>query len=121
MHCPKCESKEYTKDGFALKKQRYKCKKCGCNFTQSHSLFASEETKALALKMYLEGMGFRAIGRVVGFSNVSVLRWIRNFGEAVETRVQMEHDASKKKSAINVVEMDDMEHFTKKREKRGYG
>ena len=88
------ESREYTKDGFALKKQRYKCKKCGCNFTQSHSRFASEETKALALKMYLEGMGFRAIGRVVGFSNVSVLRWIRKFGETVEARVQMGHDAS---------------------------
>ena len=37
-----------------------------------------------ALQLYLEGMGFRAIGRVLGVSNVTVLNWIRAFGEEAE-------------------------------------
>ena len=37
--------------------------------------------KRFALKLYLEGMGFRAIGRILNVSNVAVLKWIRKFGE----------------------------------------
>ena len=40
--------------------------------------------KRQALELYLEGMGFRAIGRVLKVSNVTVLKWIRAFGEAAE-------------------------------------
>ena len=40
--------------------------------------------KRLALQLYLEGMGLRAIGRVLGLSNVAVLKWIRGLGEEVE-------------------------------------
>ncbi|OON69206.1 hypothetical protein B0919_10850 [Hymenobacter sp. CRA2] len=31
----------------------------------------------MALKLYLEGMGLRAIGRVLDVSNVTVMRWVR--------------------------------------------
>ena len=41
-----------------------------------------------ALQLYLEGMGFRAIGRVLGISNVTVLNWVRAFGEAAERERQ---------------------------------
>ena len=37
--------------------------------------------KKLALQLYLVGFGFRSIGRVLGVSNVTVLNWIRAFGE----------------------------------------
>ncbi len=30
--CKKCESNEYVKAGFVKAEQRYKCKKCGCQF-----------------------------------------------------------------------------------------
>lgn len=30
--CKKCESNEYVKAGFVKGEQRYKCKKCGCQF-----------------------------------------------------------------------------------------
>ena len=39
--------------------------------------------RKLALQLYLEGLGFRSIGRVLGVSNVTVLNWIRAFGEQV--------------------------------------
>ncbi|WP_176132997.1 helix-turn-helix domain-containing protein [Hymenobacter sp. CRA2] len=36
-----------------------------------------DEKRQLALKLYLEGMGLRAIGRVLDVSNVTVMRWVR--------------------------------------------
>jgi len=49
----------------------------------------------------LEGLGFRSIGRFCGVSNVSVLNWIKNFGEEIQTL----HSASK---IIGVVEVDEI-------------
>jgi hypothetical protein len=34
--------------------------------------------------LYLEGLGFRSIGRILEVSNVSVLNWIRSFGKEVK-------------------------------------
>ena len=45
MQCPKCGSKERVKSGFMNGKQRYKCKSCKCNFTQSNQRGASQENK----------------------------------------------------------------------------
>ena len=78
----------------------------------------SVEIKIRALQLYLEGMGFRAIGRVLKVSNVSVLRWIRSAGEHVKAYVNSNlpdniHD-------IDVIEMDEMWHFTVK-QNESYG
>jgi transposase len=37
--------------------------------------------KKQALHLYLEGLGFRSIGRLLGVSNVSVLNRIKSFGK----------------------------------------
>ena len=63
--------------------QRYKCKSCGFSFTKGYK-GKSEELKQQALKLYLESMGFRAIGRVIGVSNVTVLNWVRAYGQRAE-------------------------------------
>lgn len=34
MHCRKCGSEAFTKNGFIDETQRYKCKQCGFKFTQ---------------------------------------------------------------------------------------
>lgn len=34
MHCPNCSKRKYIKNGFIGACQRYKCKKCGHNFTK---------------------------------------------------------------------------------------
>ena len=120
MYCPKCESRDYVKSGFTRGKQRHKCKSCGCNFTQSHLRDYSFKVKFQAAKMYLEGMGFRSIGRMLGVSNVTVLNWIREFGSITKAYVQTKlpkdiHD-------IEVVEIDEMWHFTgKKSGSSGFG
>jgi hypothetical protein len=87
--------------GIIKGRQRYKCKDCGCNYTvELKSTGKPKSMKKLALHMYLEGLGFRAIGRILGVSNVSV----RSFGK----EVQQLHSVSQK---IEMVEVDEMHSY----------
>ena len=120
MQCPKCHSLNHVKSGFTYGKQRYKCKSCACHFTQSHKRGAPLETKKYALKLYLEGNGFRAIGRLMGISNVTALNWIRELGKSAEKHIQLQPPIPHKH--IKTAEIDEMWHFTrKKNENYGYG
>ena len=84
MKCPKCKSDKKIKDGIVRQKQRYKCKECNFRYTVASGSGAKPlYLRKLALQLYLEGLGFRFIGRVLGVSYVTVLNWIRAFGEQV--------------------------------------
>lgn len=79
--CPKCMSNNKTKAGLNKdKKQRYKCRTCGCHFTRSTKKGSSLDIKRRAVQLYLEGLGFRSISRVLNVSNVTILKWIKKFG-----------------------------------------
>ncbi|OAV73849.1 Transposase [Bacteroidales bacterium Barb7] len=81
MKCPKCSSEKKLKAGFTKGKQRNKCKDCGCAYTvelKSTPKPDSLKLKKQALQLYLEGLGFRSTGRLLGVSSVSVLNRIRN-------------------------------------------
>ena len=85
MNCSKCNCFHSVKSGKIKGIQRYKCKECGCNYTVSiKSTAKPKSVKRQALHLYLEGLGFRSIGRILGVSNVSVLNWLRDFGEKVQ-------------------------------------
>lgn len=117
MNCPKCKSKEKCKAGNIYNKQRYKCKECGCQYTQSNKRGKPESLKLIAYAMYLEGMGFRGIGRLLGVSNVAVLKWVRSYAEKFD-----EVEVSKKPMKCSVIEIDEMWHYLgKKNEKSGFG
>ena len=104
MYCPKCKSEKKIKSGKIKEKQRYQCKDCACNYTQSYRHGYDLQKKLMALKLYLEGNGFRGSGRILGVSNVTVLNWIRDFGKSVKEYVlkNMPNDIRD----IDVVEMD---------------
>jgi len=70
--CPKCQNRQCTKDGIVRERQRYRCKDCGYRHTVAYKWY-SEETKRQALKLYLEGLGFRSIGRLLNCSHVVTL------------------------------------------------
>ena len=57
----------------------------------------------MALSLCLEGLGFRSIGRLLGFSHVAVYKWIRAFGEKVES-VRATQPAQ-------IVELDEMRSY----------
>ena len=105
MNCPKCKSDKRIKAGFVKARQRYKCKECGYYFTvELKSTAKSTSIKKAALHLYLEGLGFRSIGRFLGVSNVSVLQWIRSFGDAI-------HELHAESKEIEVVEVDEMRSY----------
>ena len=77
MHCPKCKSSQSKlarsrfvlkrrgvarQNGFRRGKQSYRCKNCGCQYVENPKPQKySPEVKQFCLKMYKDGMGFRAI------------------------------------------------------------
>ena len=115
MNCPKCNNTTKTKDGIVRGKQRYKCKSCNYRYTVvKKSDVKSEETRRLALKMYLEGLGFRSIGRILEVSHVSVYNWVKTWGEKVSL--------PKRKDPVEIVELDEMHTYIgEKKTTVGYG
>ena len=87
-----------------------------CNYkhtVKQRSGTATPEIKRQALHLYLEGLGFRSIGRLLNFSNVSILNWIRSFEEQVKT--------IKSEYKIEKMEMDEMHTYISKKTTNGYG
>ena len=102
MKCLKCNSHELCKNGVNTGIQRYKCKNCGYNFTTGRPS-KPLHLKRLALQLYLEGLGFRSIGKVLKVSHVSVHNWIRNFGQKIKEL--------RKNNEISIVKIDEMHTF----------
>ena len=69
--CPKCSSEKCVKDGIVKGKQRYRCKSCDFRHTVQHR-GKSPDVKRQALELYLEGLGFRSIGRFLKCSHQSI-------------------------------------------------
>jgi len=116
--CSKCASKEFVKAGFNSDgKQRYKCKSCGCHFIQLKKIRGeSLELKRKAVQLYLEGVGFRSIGQVLGVSHVSIQKWIRALGEQIESLTPLYS------GKIALLEMYEMPRYiSQSNEQTGYG
>ena len=85
MNCPRCKSPDHKKNGKISGRQRYQCCDCGYNYSvELKSTASSPSVKQQALQLYLEGLGFRSIGRLLGVSHVSVQNWIKKFGQDLE-------------------------------------
>ncbi len=111
--CPKCKSRNFCKAGIVKQKQRYKCKECNFRFTVG-KVGKPDKLKRDALILYLEGLGFRSIGRFLKVSNVTVLNWIKSFGEKI--------DEIRNTEDIEVVEIDEMHTYIgSKKTIVGYG
>lgn len=100
--CPYCNSSNFRKDGIVKQKQRYLCKDCKYRFTVEQR-GKPDDLKRNALILYLEGLGFRSIGRVLAVSHVSVFNWIKSFGENL--------DSLRSSDQIEVVELDEMHTY----------
>lgn len=100
IKCPKCGSEKRVKSGFMKKKQRYKCKNCGCNYTGGINGYP-EHVKRKAIQLYLEGNGFRRIERLMNVSHVSVINWVKKAGIELEK-------VPKKDEKVDVLELDEL-------------
>jgi transposase len=104
--CPRCKSTNFRKDGIVKEKQRYLCKDCNYHFTVKQR-GKPDDVKRNALHLYLEGLGFRSIGRYLGVSHVAVFNWIKAFGEKL--------DMFRSSTEIEVIELDEMHTYIRQK------
>ncbi|RDY61953.1 transposase-like zinc-binding domain-containing protein [Flagellimonas nanhaiensis] len=78
--CPNCSSDVFVKAGILNNRQRYKCKSCGYYFTVGKLGKRIDDYYVnKALQLYLEGLTYREIERILGVSHVSVMNWVRKY------------------------------------------
>jgi len=107
LRCKRCGSVDYARSGVVRGHQRYRCRACGCHFTDTPARGKPPAMKALAVLLYgMGGMSFSMIGRVLGVSDVAVLKWVR-----AEAASLPEPEVG---PSVVTVEVDEMWHYLKK-------
>ena len=60
--------------------QRYKCRACARVYTpQPLPLGYGDDVKREAVRLYLEGINFRRIGRILSVNHQSVINWVNAY------------------------------------------
>jgi len=70
------------------------------------------KVKLDALRLYTLWLWLRAIGKFIWFSNVAVLKRMKEFGEIAE---KIHQEQIKEWKEIEVIEMDELRHFVQKK------
>ena len=106
MQCPECRSNKIQKNGNKRGKQNYLCVPCGRQFITEHNQNRgySDEFKRECLKLYVNGLGFRAIERVKGVHHTTVMVWVKEVGELLP-------NAYAPQKTPQVGELDELETF----------
>ncbi len=108
LRCKGCGSEEHVKNGFMRGKQRYRCKGCGLNFTDTPPRGMPLPVKVTAVLLHVSGLSMNRTAKLVGVSVSSVQDWIERFAKAYAQKPEAEGRAV-------VVELDEMWHYLKKR------
>ena len=109
--CKSCGCEDVIKNGIVRGHQRYRCRSCRYNFTQTPKPGVPSALKSLALVLYgLCGVSMNKIGKIFGVSNVAVLKWVRKEGEKIK-------DLSPQAES-GIVMMDEMWHFVNGKKKK---
>ena len=78
--CPRCSSTRVIKSGIVGDRQRFNCKKCHYHFTVNKLGKRIDNYYVIkALQLYLEGLSYREIERLLGVSHVSVMNWVKKY------------------------------------------
>ena len=85
-------------------RQRYKCKACGYNYTvDDDKVSAKDKKRRFALSLYLEGLGFHSIARLLNVSHVTVINWIKKFGASLSL--------IRNSKPVKIMELDEMHTY----------
>lgn len=112
--CPHCGAHDQAvRDGHNRSgSQRYRCRACRRAFTptpkeQGHGAATHEQ----AVRLYLEGMSLRAVGRILGVVHQSVANWVAEAAKQLPPRVS---DAT----PTETVEVDELYTFVERKKGR---
>ncbi len=83
MKCPRCCSTRTSKNGRKKGKQNHICLDCGRQFIDVYSPQSGypEATKQECLKLYRNGMGYRAIARATGVNHATISLWVKRLSQ----------------------------------------
>ena len=107
LRCKRCGSEEYIRNGLMRGQQRYRCKACGLNFTDTPPRGMPLQLKVTAVLLYVSGLSMHRTAKLLGVSTPSVMTWIEQFAEVYAQKPAPEGRAV-------VVELDEMWHYLKK-------
>ena len=107
MQCPHWAHPEYILFGKNRGTQGYRCHGCQRTF-QTMPRGKNPALKEQALKLYLQGLGLRAIGRILGVHHKTLSRWL------VQAAGQLPVDQPKTK-ACSFIEVDELFNFVAKK------
>ena len=114
ISCKFCGSISYTKQGITRCSQRYKCQDCGRYYIEGDKRVVHNEKREMSLKMYTNGVGIRAIGRILSIPYQYVQLWIKKAGKDIEVIVSNNKNIEASRD-INVLECDELYTYVKKK------
>jgi transposase len=106
LRCKGCGSEAHIKNGFMRGKQRYRCKACGLNFTDTPPRGLPLALKATAVLLYVSGLSMNRTAKLLGVSTPTVQAWIELFATTYAQKPAPEGRAV-------VIELDEMGHYLK--------
>lgn len=78
--CPKCQQHNVIKSGIVKERQRFRCRDCNYYFTvKKLGKQIDDYYVTKALQLYLEGLSYREIERILGISHVTISSWIKKY------------------------------------------
>ena len=90
-YCSKCKSQNIVKLGKShTQKQRYYCKDCKYCFTRKQLIYGLNNQQKLAkmcVKLHLENMSNRGIGRFLGINHQTVANYLKKEAKNLEKPV----------------------------------
>ena len=109
--CKRCGSEEHVKNGLMRGQQRYLCKACGLNFTNTPPQGKPLALKAAAVLLYVSGLSMNRTAKLLGVSTPTIQAWLGQFAQAYAQKPEPEGRAV-------VIELDEMWRYLKKRPNR---
>jgi len=105
--CKRCGSEEQVKNGFMKGLQRYRCKVCGLNVTETPPRGMPLHIRLTAVLLYVSGLSMNRTAKLLGVSTPSVMTWIEQFAKVYAQKPKPDGRAV-------VVELDEMWRSLKK-------
>ena len=105
--CKRCGSEEQVNNGLMRGKQRYLCKACGLNFTDTPARGKPLAMKAAAVLLYVSGLSMNRTAKLLGVSTPTVQACLEQFARAYAQKPEPEGRAV-------VIELDEIWHYLKK-------
>src|SRR5206468_9905473 len=107
LRCKSCGGEEHVKNGLTRGQQRYLCKGCGLNFTDTPARGKPLALKAAAVLLSISGLSMNRTAKLLGVSTPTIQAWLEQFAAAYAQKPKPEGRAV-------VIELDEMWHYLKK-------